>query len=185
MWKKTSPDKDWLSDEPQAEETRGSRTSATATPTPARGTASIGTTIKVRGDISGDEDLIVDGNVEGTITLPKNNITVGSNGNVKADIKAVRIVVEGRVTGDLNGSEQVVIRRAGCVEGNLTAPRVALEDGCRFKGSVEMNFDERPAQRADIVSSVKSGSDTARSGGGSSSSSAGDRPGTPSASKAQ
>jgi cytoskeletal protein CcmA (bactofilin family) len=186
MWKKTSPDKDWLSDAPQAEEPRPARSAAAATPTPARGTASIGSTIKIRGDISGDEDLVIDGNVEGTISLPKNNITIGANGHVKADIKAVRVVVEGRVTGDLHGTEQVIIRRAGCVEGNLTAPRVALEDGCRFKGSVEMNFDERPAPRADIVTSTKPESETARSsvstGGGSPSAA---RPATPSATKAQ
>lgn len=108
--------------------------------------AAIGPSIVVRGDITGDEDLLIHGRVEGSLELPKNDLTVGPDGKVKADLKALKIEVQGEVTGDLNGTDRVVIRRSGTVEGNIVAPRVVLEDGCRFKGSIDMSArqEEKP-----------------------------------------
>ncbi|HSH42487.1 MAG TPA: polymer-forming cytoskeletal protein [Arenicellales bacterium] len=97
--------------------------------------------IAVKGDISGTEDLVLEGKMEGTINLPKNEILIGPDGQVKADLTAMKVSIEGRVTGDIRGSERVVIKHSGKVEGNIVAPRVVLEDGCQFKGSVEMNTD--------------------------------------------
>lgn len=97
--------------------------------------------IAVKGDISGTEDLVLEGKMEGTISLPKNEILIGPDGQVKADLTALKVSIEGRVTGDIRGSERVVIKSSGKVEGNIVAPRVVLEDGCQFKGSVEMNTD--------------------------------------------
>jgi cytoskeletal protein CcmA (bactofilin family) len=97
--------------------------------------------ISVSGDISGDEDLVLDGQMEGSISLPKNEVMIGPEGKVKANIKALKVSVEGRLTGDIKSGERVVIRHSGRVEGNIVAPRVVLEDGCQFKGSVEMNID--------------------------------------------
>ncbi len=137
-------------------------------PAPAKtSTSAIGPSLSVKGDISGYEDLVIHGQLEGDVNLQKNNITVGQDGKVKATLDAVKITVEGQVTGDLSGSERVVIRNSGKVEGNITAPRVVLEDGCRFKGSVEMNFDEKtkpatsgpsvPAREENRVSGVTTG----------------------------
>lgn len=95
----------------------------------------------LKGDISGTEDLVLEGKMEGTISLPKNEILIGSDGQVKADLTALKVTIEGRVTGDIRGSERVVIKSSGRVEGNIVAPRVVLEDGCQFKGSVEMNTE--------------------------------------------
>lgn len=109
--------------------------------TPSGGTSIIGTSIVLHGDITGDEDVVVKGNVEGTLNLPNNNIQIDPEGEVKADLKAQKISVAGKVEGNLVGSERVVIEKSGQVVGNIVAPRVALEDGCKFKGSVEMNMD--------------------------------------------
>jgi len=101
--------------------------------------------IAVKGDISGTEDLVLEGKMEGTISLPKNEILIGPDGQVKADLTALKVSIEGHVTGDIRGSERVVIKHSGKVEGNIVAPRVVLEDGCQFKGSVEMNADASAA----------------------------------------
>lgn len=97
--------------------------------------------ITVKGDISGTEDLVLEGKMEGSINLPKNEIMIGPDGQVKADITALKVSVEGRLVGDIRGSERVIIKHSGRVEGNIVAPRVVLEDGCQFKGSVEMNIE--------------------------------------------
>jgi len=97
--------------------------------------------ITVKGDISGTEDLVLEGRMEGSISLPKNEIMIGPEGQVKADITALKVSVEGRLIGDIRGSERVIIKHSGRVEGNIVAPRVVLEDGCQFKGSVEMNIE--------------------------------------------
>lgn len=122
-----------------------------------REAATIGPSISIRGDVSGDEDLVVQGQVEGTVTLKQNNVTVGKEGRIKANVHARVIEIEGQVEGDLRGDEQVVVRRSGNIRGNVVAPRVTLEDGCRFKGSIDMDAAEKkePALR-EKVSGIKS-----------------------------
>lgn len=100
--------------------------------------AVIGPSITVKGDVIGEEDLVVDGRVEGEIKVNRHSVTVGRNGKIKADIHAKSIQVEGEVLGNLWGDEAVVIRRTGKVHGNVTAPRVTLEDGSTFRGSIDM-----------------------------------------------
>lgn len=106
----------------------------------------IGPTILVKGDLTGEEDLIIDGRVEGRIELRKHNITVGKSGRVKADLYGKVITVEGEVHGNLYGDEQLVLRQSSTVRGNILAPRVVLEDGANFKGSIDMSPKEA-AQR--------------------------------------
>lgn len=105
--------------------------------------ASIGPSITIKGDVSGEENLVVQGRVEGTIDLKQNNVTVGKHGRVKADIHGRVIDVEGEVEGNLFGDEQVVVRQSGAVRGNITAPRVSLEDGANFKGTIDMGPKEK------------------------------------------
>lgn len=102
-----------------------------------REAAGIGATIRIVGDVTGDEDLTILGKVEGKIVLPKHSVTIGQGGRVKADIQAKFVSVAGEVHGNLVAGEQIVIRKTATMLGNLTAPRVGLEDGCRFRGSVE------------------------------------------------
>ena len=100
--------------------------------------ALIGPTICIKGDLSGEEDLVIEGRVEGKIQLKQYNVVIGKNGRVKADIHGKTISIEGEVQGNLFGEEQVLLRPTSTVRGNLTAPRVVLEDGSNFKGSIDM-----------------------------------------------
>lgn len=101
--------------------------------------ANIGASILFKGELSGDEDFVIQGRVEGKISLDNNNLTVGEEGRIRADIVARVIVVEGELVGDMYGTEKVVIRATGRVKGNIVSPRVTLEDGAKFKGSIEMD----------------------------------------------
>lgn len=144
-----------------------------------RASASIGPTIQINGDVSGNEDLTIDGQVEGTINLKENVLTVGKEGKVNATVNARTILVEGKVEGDLKGDEQVIVQRSGNVRGNIVAPRVTLEDGCKFKGSIDMDVEPSTSSRASAgrgenIASIKS---AAGGGEGSSTSGLGKIPG--------
>ncbi len=104
-----------------------------------RAAAVIGPSIQIEGTLRGQEDVFVEGEVTGTIQLQNNTLTVGSQGKIKADVYAHTVFVEGSMEGDLFGSEQVIIRKSAKVRGNITSPRVSLEDGATFKGSIEMD----------------------------------------------
>lgn len=110
--------------------------------------ASIGKSIVINGELSGSEDLTVEGRVDGKIELRDHVLTVGSNGRIKAQISAKAIVVLGQVTGNLNATEKVDIKETGSVEGDVVAPRVAIADGSHFKGSIDMQKKEQPEKGA-------------------------------------
>lgn len=99
--------------------------------------AIIGPSISVKGEISGAEDILIQGTVDGTLNLKQNIVTVGKSGRVSANVYGRIIHVEGEVTGDCFGTEQVVVHKSGTVKGNITAPRVSLEDGARLKGTID------------------------------------------------
>jgi cytoskeletal protein CcmA (bactofilin family) len=107
--------------------------------------ASIGPSISVVGDVTGEEDLTILGKVQGKVELPQHSVTVGESGRVDADIRARIVSVAGEVHGNLLAGEQILIRKTATMLGNLTAPRVGLEDGCRFRGTVDM---ETPAEKS-------------------------------------
>jgi len=104
----------------------------------------IGSSISITGDISGEEDLLIEGKLEGKIVLHNNNVTIGKNGRINADIHGKTITIDGNVEGNIFGGEQIIIRQTGVVRGNIVAPRVALEDGCNFKGNIDMSPKETP-----------------------------------------
>jgi cytoskeletal protein CcmA (bactofilin family) len=105
--------------------------------------ATLGPSIVIKGDLTGEEDLMIEGRVEGEIRLTKNSVTVGRNGRVKADIYGKRVQVEGEVRGNLHGETEVIIRASGRVQGNLISPRVTLENGSKFKGSIDMEAAQK------------------------------------------
>ena len=111
----------------------------------ARKSGMIGPSITIHGDVTGEEDLVVDGVIEGTVNLKENNLVVSENGKVTANVNARIIRVDGEVKGELRGLEQVSISPTGKVNGDIRAPRVVLEDGCQFKGSVDMDSDKAAA----------------------------------------
>src|SRR5436853_2870614 len=106
--------------------------------------ASIGKCIVINGELSGSEDLTIEGRVDGKIELRDHVLTVGSNGRIKAQVSAKAIVVLGQVTGNLNATEKVDIKESGSVEGDIVAPRVAIADGSHFRGSIDMQKKEQP-----------------------------------------
>ncbi len=123
----------------------------------------IGPSIHIKGTVSGDEDLLIQGKVEGTIDLGDHEVAVGQSGKVTADIKAKTVKIEGEVAGDVTGSEKVVIAKSGRVRGNIVAPRVTLEDGAIFKGSIDMDpGDTRTVQTP--VKADKPSASTAQAG---------------------
>ena len=140
--------------EPTSQQPQQENVAAPAsTPSSSGRAAVIGPGIHINGDISGDENLLVEGKVDGKILLGSNHVEIGQSGQVNADITAKVIKIAGQVRGDLNGTEKVVISRSGNVHGNIVAPRMTLEDGAIFKGSIDMDPGE-PA-KAKVVKPVK------------------------------
>jgi len=105
---------------------------------------SIGKSIVISGQLSGSEDLVIEGHVDGKIELRNHVLTIGSNGRITAQVAAKAIIVFGHVTGNLTATEKVEIRESGSVEGDIVAPRVAIADGSNFRGSIDMQRKEPP-----------------------------------------
>jgi cytoskeletal protein CcmA (bactofilin family) len=120
-----------------------------------RNVAMIGPSIKIKGEVTGDEDLVVQGRVEGTIDLGDREVSVGESGQVFAEVKAKVIRIDGEVTGNITATDIVMISKLGNVRGNIVAPRVTLEDGARFKGSIDMDPVEVTATKPVAVGSQK------------------------------
>jgi len=143
MWKKSEPE------ESQPQSTLASLSQAPApkvSVSPTREPAAmVGSSIAITGDLTGEEDLVIEGKVEGKIELRRHSVTIGKNGRIKGDIYGKIITVEGTVEGNLYGEEQLIVRRTGTVRGNIVAPRVALEDGSNFKGNIDMSPKEKSA----------------------------------------
>ena len=98
----------------------------------------IGKSVVIKGELSGSEDLTIEGHVEGRIDLKGNVLTIGPNGKIKAEVFAKAVVVLGEVTGNVTASEKVDIRDNGSVDGDIASPRVAIAEGAHFRGSVDM-----------------------------------------------
>ena len=103
-----------------------------------RTTVNIGKSVVIKGELSGSEDLTIEGQVDGKIELRQNVLTIGPNGKIKAQVFAKAVIILGEVTGNVTASEKVDIRDNGSVDGDLSAPRVAIADGAHFRGSIDM-----------------------------------------------
>ena len=111
----------------------------------------IGRGLCVTGEITGSRDLYIEGEVSGSIFLPDNHVVVGGTADVQANISARIVEVAGNVIGDLNAADRIVIRSSSSVEGDIMAPQIQLEEGCQFKGSVQMrepDMSQQPPVRA-------------------------------------
>jgi len=135
-----------MPDSASAARTRGGTPAATR-----EQTTTIGPSTFVKGRIEGNDDLLVQGRLEGKVKLPKSLVIIASSGRVKADIMASSIQIKGHVHGKLEGAKEVVVRAGGRVEGDILAPRVSLDSGAQFRGSIDMGDDstpEKPSWRA-------------------------------------
>src|SRR5581483_520823 len=129
-----------------------------------RDVVNIGKSVVIKGELNGSEDLTIEGHVEGRIDLRDHVLTIGPNGKIKAEIHAKAVVVLGEVIGNVGASEKVDIRENGSVDGDITAPRVAIAEGAHFRGSVDMQNktggkapqpQARPAAPVEVKADVK------------------------------
>jgi cytoskeletal protein CcmA (bactofilin family) len=100
--------------------------------------AHIGKSVVIKGELSGSEDLYVDGTVEGTIQLQGNNLMIGPNGHVAADVNAKVVVIQGKLEGNIRASDRAELRKSAVIVGDIVTQRIAMEDGAYFKGKVEI-----------------------------------------------
>ncbi len=142
MWKKSEPEE--LNPQPAPVPPAQPTPAPKISPPPVRERAAIGSTISIIGDLTGEEDLSIEGRLDGKIELRRHSVTIGKNGRIKGDIYGKVITVEGTVEGNLYGEEQLIVRHSGTVRGNIVSPRVALEDGSNFKGSIDMSPKDKP-----------------------------------------
>ena len=100
--------------------------------------ATIGKSITIKGDLSGNEDLQIEGNVDGRIDLPNNQLTIGAEGRVKAEVHAKAVIVIGHATGNVSAAERIQVEATGVVDGDVKAPRLVIQEGAVLNGAVEM-----------------------------------------------
>ena len=93
--------------------------------------------VTVKGNVVSSADLVIDGRVEGTIELGDHNLTIGDGATVVADLMAKHVIIGGKVTGNVVGATKVEIKKSGAVEGDITAPKFAMEDGAVLSGKVD------------------------------------------------
>jgi cytoskeletal protein CcmA (bactofilin family) len=103
-----------------------------------RDAVNIGKSVVIKGELNASEDLTIEGHVTGMIDLRNSILTIGANGNIKAEVLAKSVIVLGTVTGNITASEKIDIRDGGTVEGDLVSPRVGISEGAHFRGSVDM-----------------------------------------------
>jgi cytoskeletal protein CcmA (bactofilin family) len=105
----------------------------------------IGQSIFISGELSGNEDLTVEGRVEGRIDLREHNLVIGPKAKIQAEVHAKTVTVNGEVVGNIRGGDLVEVKASGTVRGDISAPRIIIADGARFKGSVDMERSGEPA----------------------------------------
>jgi cytoskeletal protein CcmA (bactofilin family) len=110
--------------------------------------AHIGKSVNIKGELSGSEDIYVDGQVEGSIQLAGNSLTVGPNGRVRANVTARNVTVGGTLDGNIQASERTELRKSAVVNGDVQTKRIAIEEGAYFKGKLEILTDSKPQSGA-------------------------------------
>lgn len=125
-----------------------------ALPVRSKNVSVIGPTLVFKGELSADEDLVIEGHIEGTIAHHKKHLTIGREGRVKADIHASSVIVEGHLVGDIHSEGIVSLAKGANVKGNIYCSRIVMEDGARFKGMIDMGEPpkvERPQEPKQAV----------------------------------
>jgi cytoskeletal protein CcmA (bactofilin family) len=108
--------------------------------------AAIGRSLVIKGELAASEDLLIEGQFEGTLNVQDHCLTVGANGKVKAEIHARQVVILGSINGNVNAREKIELRRSGNVVGDLMAASVAIEEGAYFKGSIDIHRDGKAGE---------------------------------------
>jgi cytoskeletal protein CcmA (bactofilin family) len=121
---------------------------------PAEGSTVIGKSVVIRGELSGNEDLYIDGDVEGTVTLPSSSLTIGPNARVRADISVREVIVFGHLTGNIQATGRVDLRQSAVVKGDILAGRLSIEESAVLTGRVELKATSeapKPSTPAAVV----------------------------------
>ena len=108
----------------------------------------IGQSVAIKGELTGNEDLTIEGKVDGKIVVKDHNLTIGANGNITAEVHAKTVIVVGSVTGNVTADDKVEIAPSGTLHGDIRAPRVSIQDGAKFKGAIDMESKGQAAQPA-------------------------------------
>ena len=157
MWKSTRKEDELTTPEqnvPRTMQTPTPPVTRPAEPTRVESTravdvATIGKSVVVRGELSGSEDLYVDGSVEGSISLKGQSLTIGPNGQVRANLEARNVIVHGKVDGNITASDRVDLRKSASLTGDISTARVAIEDGAYFKGTIDIQKAEPAAAKVE------------------------------------
>ena len=131
--------------------------------------AHIGKSVLIKGELSGSEDLYLDGEVEGNILLREHSLTIGPNGRVRANIQAKDVVVHGKVDGNVNGTDRVELKRSAVLSGDIATQRIVIEDGAFFKGAIDIKEKTESVETRKPLASAASAGMSAGSGSASSS----------------
>ena len=118
-------------------------------PNPKEEVINIGKSVFIKGELTGDEDLTIEGRVEGKIELKDHNLVIGPNGKINAEINAKNVTIIGSVVGNITASDILEIKSSGSVMGDIKAPRISVADGAHFKGSVDMQRSSE--KKADVA----------------------------------
>jgi len=135
-------------------------TPAVSLPVSARAAACISQGIKIKGEVTGSEDLFVDGQVDGQLNLTNGSLTIGPNGTVKADVNAREVIVRGKIEGKVTGREKVQLWSTGQVTGEVQTERLAIEEGALLRGKVEAGKVPTKNVEAKAASATASGKST-------------------------
>ena len=133
----------------------------TSAPFRAEVAAHIGKSVVVKGELSGSEDLYLDGEVEGTIEMRDHSLVVGPNGRIRAHITAREVVVHGKVDGNISGSERVELKRSCVLTGDIVTQSIVIEDGAYFKGSVDVQRESKHETRKAATAAAGAGQSSA------------------------
>jgi cytoskeletal protein CcmA (bactofilin family) len=163
MWKPTRKEDDTPMPTQESSSTSSANPTPLARPTePMRGemrsadVATIGKSVVVKGELSGSEDLYVDGQVEGSIALRGQSLTIGPNGRVRANVEARNVIIHGQVDGNVSASERVELRKSASLTGDITTARIAIDDGAYFKGTIDIQKSEpaRPETKPQMMAAA-------------------------------
>lgn len=163
MWKRDEPVKPAGSpSSPAPAQTAGAHAepaSRPATPDAQRGleraAVNIGKSVVIKGELNGSEDLTIEGQVEGKIELRQNVLTIGPNARIKAQVFAKSVIILGEIVGNVSATDKVDIRDNGSVDGDISAPRVAIAEGAHFRGSIDMQRGDKGKQAESKASESK------------------------------
>lgn len=158
MWRKEdgSPQASPEASPGSASSTTAGKSGSTAPPVSGKGAACVSQGIKIKGEVTGSEDLFIDGIIDGKINLANSILTVGPNATVKAEITSRELVIRGRMEGKLIASERIQIWNTARVQGDLKAERISIEEGAEFHGKLEAGKISNSAPLADMASQKKS-----------------------------